>query len=43
MLNCAGNAELQTSVFLKGGTSDWGILKLGWVGKGDRSMCFGVF
>ena len=28
-----GNADLQTSAFMKDGTSDWLILKLPWFGK----------
>ena len=35
-----GNAELQTSAFLKDGTSHWHILKLPWFGKGKWDYVF---
>ena len=36
------NADLQTPGFLKDSTSDWSILEMAWLGKGRRTMCFGV-
>ena len=35
-----GNAELQTSGFLKDSTSDWCVLKLAWFGKGRQDYVF---
>ena len=35
-----GNAEPQTSVFLKDGTSDGHILKAAWFGKGRQDYAF---
>ena len=35
-----GNTKLQTSAFLKDGTSDWYILKLAWFGKGRQDSVF---
>ena len=34
------NAELQTSAFLKDGTSDWHILKLAWFDKRRQDYVF---
>ena len=36
----AGNAKLQTSAFLKDGTSKWHVLKLDWFGRGRQDSCF---
>ena len=42
--NCVtGNAELQTSVFLKDDTFEWHVQKLVWFGRGRQSYLFLVF
>ena len=35
-----GNADLQTSAFMKDGTSDWHILKPAWFGKEGQDYVF---
>ena len=35
-----GNTDVQTSAFLRDGTSDWHILKLAWFGKGRQDCVF---